>query len=73
MGVLKVDDLHPDGIRIVVDWATMSVGSSVFVPCINTQAASKQIKSVFAESGWEHQIKVTIEDGKLGVRVWRML
>ena len=33
-GVLKKDDLNPDGVRIIVKWDDMVAGSSVFIPCI---------------------------------------
>ena len=39
--VLKVDDLNPDGLRITVDWEDMSVGASIFVPCVNEEASEK--------------------------------
>ena len=29
--ILKVDDLCPDGIRVVVAWDSMVVGASIFV------------------------------------------
>ena len=32
MMTLKTHDLNPDGVRIVVDWGAMVVGSSIFVP-----------------------------------------
>ena len=44
MGVLKTDDINPDGVRIVIDWPSMVISSSVFVPCINTQLAKQQIQ-----------------------------
>lgn len=65
------DDLHPDGIRIVVAWPAMKVGMSVFVPCLNTDEAKKQIDKIAAERGWKMQTQVRIEDGNFGVRTWR--
>jgi hypothetical protein len=49
-------DISPDGVRIVVDWDKFKPGASVFIPCINTAKA----------------IDVRVEDGKYGVRVWRL-
>ena len=37
--MLRLDDLDPDGVKVVVDWGKMVVGASVFIPCINTQKA----------------------------------
>jgi len=72
--VLKLDDLNPDGVRIVVDWPSMVVGSSVFVPCINTDKALQQVRGICVERmGWEIKAKSCVESDFLGVRVWRIL
>ena len=45
-GILKSDDLNPDGVRIVVNWDNMVTSSSVFVPCVDAQEAIRQIKNI---------------------------
>ena len=72
MSVLKTNDLNPDGVHIVVIWDSMGINDSVFILCINTVEATKQIKRIFISKGWESEIRTVVEDGKLGVRVWRM-
>ena len=69
----KTDDLHPDGVRIVVSWAEMPVGASMFVPCINTEEAKKQVAKIAKKKGWKVQSHIRIEDKKFGVRIWRIL
>jgi len=69
----KTDDLHPDGVRIVVSWAEMPVGASVFVPCVNTEEAKKQVAKIAKKKGWKVQSHIRIEDKKFGVRIWRIL
>jgi hypothetical protein len=71
--VLRDDDLSPDGVRVIVAWADMDIGTSVFIPCVNTVEAKKQIKDLFRHKMWRHVIRVRIENGKLGVRVWRTI
>lgn len=71
--VLREYDLNPDGVRIIVDWDTMSIGTSIFIPCVNTQEAKKQLNAFFQQQSWEHIMKIRIESGKLGVRIWRIL
>ena len=71
-GVLKTDDLNPDGVRIVVNWDNMVVNASIFVPCVNTDKAIKQVKNIALIKGWEIVTRVTIENNKFGLRVWRM-
>tara|TARA_R100001510_G_scaffold39837_1_gene36259 strand:+ start:188 stop:421 length:234 start_codon:yes stop_codon:yes gene_type:complete len=72
-GILKSDDLNPDGVRIVVNWGSMVAGSSVFILCVNVQEAVKQIKNVAKTKGWDVETHVRVEDNKLGVRIWRIL
>lgn len=69
--VILADDLCPDGVRVVVYWSKMLVGMSVFVPCIDTQAAYLQAKQIMESKGWTFEHQVRTEDNKLGVRFWR--
>ena len=69
--MLKLDDIAPDGVRIVVRWDKMGVGASVFVPCINARKAREQVNVIFKRKGWKYIAKTTIESNKLGVRIWR--
>ncbi len=70
--VLKQDDLNPDGIKIVVNWEHMLISYSVFILCINSAAAIKQIKNIAKRKNWKVETRVVIEDDKLGVRAWRL-
>ena len=72
MAILKKHDLNPDGVRIIVNWDDMVIGSSVFILSVNTQEALSQIKKVMNDKGWEYQMQIRVEDEKLGVRVWRL-
>tara|TARA_Y100000592_G_scaffold40484_1_gene64202 strand:+ start:4455 stop:4673 length:219 start_codon:yes stop_codon:yes gene_type:complete len=69
--VLKQYDLNPDGIKIRVNWEHMLISYSVFILCINTRAAVRQVKAIAKLKGWELETRVVIEEGKLGVRAWR--
>ena len=72
MAILKKYDLNPDGVRIIVNWESMVIGSSVFILSVNTQEALTQIKKIMNLKGWEYQMQIRVEDEKLGVRVWRL-
>lgn len=69
--MLKVHDLDPDGVRIVVNWDKMQVNASVFILCVNVNKAKKQAKNVTELKGWKIVTRVVVEDNKLGLRVWR--
>jgi len=70
-GILKLNDLCPDGVRIIVNWDNMVTSSSVFILCVNTQVAIEQTKKITTARGWQTETQVRVEDGKLGVRIWR--
>ena len=65
--------IEPDGVRIEVDWERFSLGSSVFIPCINTVKASQQVKYVTAGMNMLVQITTRAENNRWGIRVWRTL
>ncbi len=71
--MLRLDDLDPDGIKIIVDWKNFVIGSSVFIPCINTCKLKEQCNKISQRKEWRIDTRVLIQDGKLGVRVWRLL
>lgn len=70
--VLKIDDLNPDGVRIVIKWDDFVVGASMYIPCIDTVKAVAQVKKICADKGFRVECRVVIENSKYGVRVWRM-
>jgi len=70
----KTYDIDADGVRIVVDWGAMVVGSSLFVPFIDTDKVLQQIKRICVdEMGWDIIAKAVISSSHTGVRVWRLL
>jgi hypothetical protein len=71
--ILRTYDLCPDGVRIEVNWDAFVVGASLFVPCINTEEAKKQSVKIFADKGWQLEHCIRIENGYLGLRIWRTL
>lgn len=73
MGALRTYDIAPDGVRIVIDWNKFVVGSSMFIPCINTTAAVRQITTITNDRLQQITTKIVIENDLLGVRVWRTM
>ncbi len=66
-------DLAPDGVRIMVDWAAIKPGMSVFVPAVDLGECVSQVYEITALRGWKVDHAVRIEGGKQGVRFWRIL
>jgi hypothetical protein len=72
MEVLRLDDIGPDGVRMIVDWDRMGTSDSVFVPCLNVTKALKQIQAIFDRRGWKLRVHVSVENHIMGLRIWRI-
>jgi hypothetical protein len=72
MKTLEVD-INPDGVPVKVDWAKFIVGTSVFIPCINTTKAIVQLKRVAKQKHLNVNITIKCDKGRWGVRVWRIM
>jgi hypothetical protein len=70
---LKVSDLSPDGVRIVVDWEAFVVGSSIFIPAINTAKALVQVRTICAVPKYVLEHRICVQAGCYGIRVWRVV
>jgi len=68
---LKIDDLDPDGVLITINWETMDVGWSFFIPCLDVEKAQLQLKEVEKLKNWKFKTQTCVENKKLGLRVWR--
>lgn len=55
-----------------VNWKNFKVGYSIFVPCLDPDAAKKDILRVTKRLKMEVIFKVVIEDGVKGLRIWRI-
>jgi len=72
MEIIKLDDIAPDGVRMIVDWDRMRTADSVFVPCVNVAKAQKQVQAIFGRRGWKMRLHVSIENNIMGIRIWRI-
>ena len=69
---LKQTDISPDGVRIVIDWEKFVVGTSVFIPCLNTKKAIADIVDASGIPKKDLLKRISIEGGKYGIRVWKL-
>lgn len=72
-GILRTTDIDPDGVRIVINWDAFVVGASIFIPCVNTKLAIKQLEVITNENEYTCRSVVRVEEDKIGVRLWRMV
>jgi len=68
---LKIDDINPDAVKIIIQWDKMVVGASVFIPCVDTEKAKEQLTKIAVEKSWQVAWRVRIEDKMFGLRIWR--
>lgn len=61
-----------DGVLYALDWGKFSIGSSFFVPCLDDITARKRIEEKMKRLGYSIIIKLVVEDGVRGLRIWRV-
>jgi hypothetical protein len=55
-----------------VNWRKFRVGYSFFIPCIDCDKAKKSIQAIAKKQKSNIVMKVVIEEGVRGIRVWRV-
>lgn len=61
-----------DGLDYTLDWENFTVGSSFFIPCVGISKAKELIERKMRRLGYAVMIKIVVEDGVQGLRVWRI-
>ena len=60
------------GISYNVNWKNFKVGTSFFVPCLDEVAAKEEVLRVTKRLKMQVLIKIVIEEGVKGLRIWRI-
>ena len=60
-----------EGINYELDWQEFTVGSSFFIPCLDDAKARERIEGKMNRLGYAVIVKLVIEDGIRGLRIWR--
>jgi len=61
-----------EGVSYDIDWAKFSKGKSIFIPCLDYPKAKEDLNVMFKRFGMRVLVKVVIEDGVKGLRIWRL-
>jgi hypothetical protein len=69
---MKRTKINPDGFVIRVELRGMPLNSSIFVPCLNTDAARRQLRKSARLERIKLKQYVVVEQGISGVRAWRI-
>lgn len=60
-----------EGVPVHIEWHLLTPGSSFFIPALNTDQLSKDVRKVAARKGIKLIDKVCVENGMYGIRFWR--
>ena len=60
------------GISFQIEWSKFKPGRTFFIPCLNTDDAKNQVDLVVKRLQYSVEMKVVIENGVKGLRVWRI-
>jgi hypothetical protein len=66
-------EINPDGVPMSIEWKKFVVGASMFIPAVNVTRLVRQMRSVARTNGIKVHHVERIENGKLGVRFWRVM
>ena len=62
-----------EGVHYEINWAKFRYGTSIFIPCLDPKRArEEEIEPVLRRLRMNVVMKVTIEEGVRGLRIWRV-
>jgi hypothetical protein len=59
------------GIKFDIDWHKFKPNTTFWIPCLNTQETKAMLRAEILRRKMRCVVKVSVENGILGVRVWR--
>lgn len=60
-----------EGIPVTIEWHSMVLGASFFIPALDTEPLTKDILAIARQHGMKLKYKEKIENGLFGLRFWR--
>ena len=57
---------------ILIPWERFEPGMSVFIPCLDRKGHGKELEKEANRLGYKIIYKPVVENGKYGLRVWRV-
>lgn len=61
-----------DKIKFVIPWDRFKHGTSVFIPALDPKYTADAVKKEAKENNVGVMTRIVVENGVLGVRVWRV-
>ena len=60
------------GVSFQIDWAKFKPGRTFFIPCLDVEAAKKEVLRTTKRLRYNIEMRGVIEGGVKGLRVWRL-
>ena len=60
-----------EGVPVVIEWHKMKLGTSFFIPALDTEPLITLVVSAGKQRGLKLVYKEVVENGKIGIRFWR--
>lgn len=64
--------LTAEKVNYRINWKAFKRGYSFFIPCLDCKEARKEIAAALKPFKFKYVAKTKIEDGIMGLRVWRL-
>lgn len=64
--------MQVEGVTYEVNWRKFRRGTSIFIPCLEPRRARPQVLEVTERLNLKVLVKVCIEGGIRGLRIWRV-
>lgn len=64
--------MQVEGVNYDIRWKDFKRGMSIFIPCLDPPRARKEINAVLQRLRINVLMRVRIEDGIRGLRIWRI-
>lgn len=61
-----------NGLDYQIKWPEFKPGASIFIPAVDTKSALAAIKRESDRLEFEFVHKIVVEDGIMGIRIWRL-
>ncbi|CAB4195477.1 hypothetical protein UFOVP1295_15 [uncultured Caudovirales phage] len=61
-----------EGVSYQISWRKFRRGTSIFIPCLDGTKAKEEVMVVLKRLRIEVALRVSIEDGIRGLRIWRV-
>jgi hypothetical protein len=61
-----------EGVPVIIEWHKMVLGSSFFIPCLDSRSLAKEILVAARQRKIRLVYKEKVENAKIGLRFWRV-